>query len=448
MRPKRGSSSVAALLIAVSIGAICFLVATVHYHLAAQRIQREARVLLSNAAPATQRLTDARTALRHLDGELDDAMLDLRDGKPFDRQPPREARREIERALDAYERLPSYHLEREYAASVRLALGRVDGVLDRLTAAIADRDLPHAHRLEDGEWRSASDQLDDAISRLVLFNVERSAEHARGVESIWRSSSRAGLAFGGLTILLSAVATLLAARTIRRQIGRERERSTELEAFAGRVAHDLTSPLNAVALALELERQDRDQARVVRRRGVALSSLMRVRGLVDGLLDFARAGARPDPSVRTAVDHLLPPLLDELRAGAEPIGVTLSCRLPSPCEVDCAPGVLTSLITNLVRNAVKYMGDREVRQVTVRVLGGAGTVRVEVDDTGPGLSPELAARAFDPYVRGSSTGGTPGIGLGLATVKRLVEGHGGEVGVSSPPGGGARFWFELPGRTL
>ena len=64
------------------------------------------------------------------------------------------------------------------------------------------------------------------------------------------------------------------------------------------------------------------------------------------------------------------------------------------------------------------------------------------EDTGPGIPPALGQRIFEPYVRGPNTG-TPGIGLGLATVKRLVESHGGTLGVRAGPTGGALFWFEL-----
>jgi signal transduction histidine kinase len=77
------------------------------------------------------------------------------------------------------------------------------------------------------------------------------------------------------------------------------------------------------------------------------------------------------------------------------------------------------------------------------VQAGRGRVYFEVQDTGPGIAAELSERIFQPYVR-AGLPGQPGIGLGLATVKRLVEAHGGRVGVRSVVAGGSLFWFELP----
>jgi signal transduction histidine kinase len=70
-------------------------------------------------------------------------------------------------------------------------------------------------------------------------------------------------------------------------------------------------------------------------------------------------------------------------------------------------------------------------------------VRFEVADTGPGLPPAFEKHAFEPYMRATTR--VPGLGLGLATVKRLVCAYGGHVGVARGEGGvGALFWFELP----
>ena len=97
-------------------------------------------------------------------------------------------------------------------------------------------------------------------------------------------------------------------------------------------------------------------------------------------------------------------------------------------------------------NAIKHMGevgDRPQRSVRVSTAVAGPRVRFEVTDTGPGLPAALVPVAFDPYVRGAGSR-APGLGLGLATVRRLVEGHDGRYGVRSELGVGSTFWFELP----
>src|SRR5262249_41145284 len=111
--------------------------------------------------------------------------------------------------------------------------------------------------------------------------------------------------------------------------------------------------------------------------------------------------------------------------------------------VACERGILASVASNLIRNAIKFMGEKEERRVVVRVEGDDKAVRVEVADTGPGLLPGTEELIFQPYSRVGNRPGN-GLGLGLATVKRLVEAHGGRVGVHSVPSVGATFWFELP----
>ena len=98
-----------------------------------------------------------------------------------------------------------------------------------------------------------------------------------------------------------------------------------------------------------------------------------------------------------------------------------------------------------MRNSLKYMGESGVRRVHVSVRARRTSVVFEVEDSGPGIPEELGDRIFEPYVRGKETAAKKsGIGLGLATVKRLVVSHGGTVGVGKSPLGGALFWFELP----
>src|SRR5262249_21389765 len=93
-------------------------------------------------------------------------------------------------------------------------------------------------------------------------------------------------------------------------------------------------------------------------------------------------------------------------------------------------------------NAMKYIGDVRLRRVTISVRQTRNDLRFEVADTGPGIAPDIRERVFQPHVRGAST--EAGFGLGLATVRRLVEAHKGEVGLDATPEGGCRFSVRLP----
>jgi signal transduction histidine kinase len=96
-----------------------------------------------------------------------------------------------------------------------------------------------------------------------------------------------------------------------------------------------------------------------------------------------------------------------------------------------------------VRNALSYLNGAPGKRVDILAVDAGNRVRIEVRDTGPGLPPGTESAVFEPYVRGPGST-QPGLGLGLATVKRIAGAHGGAVGVDSKPGAGCRFWIELP----
>jgi signal transduction histidine kinase len=173
-----------------------------------------------------------------------------------------------------------------------------------------------------------------------------------------------------------------------------------------------------------------------------IRSLSRADAITSALLDFARSGARPDPGARTELRTVIADLLGGFSAEAEQAGITLHSEPVPPVLVACSPGVYLSLLGNLVRNAIKYMGDVPIRHVAIRVVDEGDFIRTEVIDTGPGIAQENLSSLFVPYFRGQG-GGAEGLGLGLATVKKLAEGHGGRVGVASERGKGSTFWFEL-----
>jgi signal transduction histidine kinase len=232
-------------------------------------------------------------------------------------------------------------------------------------------------------------------------------------------------------------------RVARRYALLARQREEELELFAARVAHDIRGPLTPALYALSAVARNPDEGLCkLGQRGTR--SLERVLDVVNDLFSFAMGNASPTPGARASVKAAVDGVVSETESLAlEHETSIVVAPFDESLEVACAPGVLTSVISNLVRNAVNYIGESAARRVTVRVCESGGTVMLEVIDTGPGLPPEDQARIFEPYVRGAKAK-TGGLGLGLATEKRLVDAHGGKVGVRSAEARGSIFWVELP----
>jgi len=229
---------------------------------------------------------------------------------------------------------------------------------------------------------------------------------------------------------------------------RELRRSNEhLAAFAGQVSHDIQGPLATVVMALQLLTEDLDDRQVpvpAHRRmflGNALSGAQRMRTTVTGLMDFAVLGGTITP-VRLNLNAVVADVLADLRARMG------SARV----EVDDLPDVwgddvqVRAVTQNLVANALKYAG--QLADPVIRISGTThgNCTRICVSDNGPGVPEDQREAIFGLMVRGQETDelGVEGLGIGLATCRRILQAHGGDIGVGESSDGGAEFWFELP----
>ncbi len=352
--------------------------------------------------------------------------------------------------MAAYLALPPIEQEQPLAADIRRSALQFHSAA-RQVLALADAGATEAARLSvTSELRPARVRLLD----LTTQAIDRSASRGRDLAVIIKEERRRTLGLGLALDALCGVMAALGAALVWREVSRRSSllkahsrlleaRAGELELFAGRVAHDISNPLGVARMAVDLL-LSRDSAELTKRELLdrARRSLQRTEVIVEGLLRFARAGAKPHPGETVEVAPVIQGVISDLVAEAEAVGVEIASTV-SPCLVACDCGVLMSIVSNLVHNAVKYVGEGPVRRVEVRARQQGMTVRVEVQDTGPGLPPDLLDRVFELYTRGVHSN-RAGLGLGLATVKRLVEGHGGCVGVDSEPGAGCLFWVELP----
>jgi signal transduction histidine kinase len=409
------------LLVLILLGVVVsFLVATGLSGYRQSAIDLRVDDMVQNAMPSVQVLSQARTELRRLDDALE-VPPDALDWKTI-----ATLQQALTPPLRTYTALPFFPTERKMFDQL-------------LPPALSDLDAAlRAHRPADAH--RAVGRLDEGLHQLVDFNASQGQQIGRSIQHLRQQSMSALAAAEVLTVGLAAIATVIAFRNHRRTVRLMEERARELEDFAGRVAHDLRSPLNAMAMRLQLEER-RPRPGLVPQMG---QHVARMGSMIDGLLDFARAGARPQPGEHAELGLILKDTVSALAFEAQQAGVALSLEGDPHSEVACAPGMLTSVVSNLTRNALKYIhaAHRPDPKVTLRVRERGDRVRVEVEDTGPGIPPEAQESIFKPFVRLMVD--QPGSGLGLAIVKRIVEAHRGVVGVVSTPGIGSCFWFELP----
>jgi signal transduction histidine kinase len=321
-------------------------------------------------------------------------------------------------------------------AELAAAVGRFERDAPGMDVRQAQRSAGGLSNLLMDELAAGTRRAGAASERLAEIRG-RSLRLVNALNFLWASLALVGG-------VVAAILVRRHQRVVERLRHIEQARVSELEQFAGRVAHDVLSPLGPVSPGLQVlsRKLDGDSA-AQRAVGAIRRSLDRVSMIVDELLRFARSGAQPAPGERADIARVLESVRDELALDAEQSGVTLRFEPAPQVEVACAEGAMLVVIHNLVRNAIKYIGDGPRRLVVTRAVVAAQSVRLSVQDSGPGLPPGMEQAVFAPYVRAPGTH-VPGIGLGLATVKRIVESRRGRVGVWSEPRKGATFWVDLP----
>ncbi|WP_372791661.1 ATP-binding protein, partial [Paraconexibacter sp.] len=229
----------------------------------------------------------------------------------------------------------------------------------------------------------------------------------------------------------------------------ERARLERLKSeFVATASHELRSPLTSIKGFVELLVAGGDLAPRQREfLQIVLVSTNRLVDLVNDLLDVARVEAgrlelhRRPTDLRDIVREVTTLLGPRLADKHQRLEVALPDDLPR-AMVD--PARMRQILTNLLTNAHLYTGEDGVITVTGSGEGEGDRVRIDVADTGRGMSPEELERVFERFVRGGDGDRTPGSGLGLSIVKSLVDLHGGEVSVRSEPGAGTTFSVVLP----
>jgi two-component system sensor kinase FixL len=222
-------------------------------------------------------------------------------------------------------------------------------------------------------------------------------------------------------------------------------RLNELGEMASTLAHELNQPLAAIANYTQgcvRSLSDLDDAAVARIRDAleeTAKQSLRAGGIIRHLREFVTRG-ETEMKLET-----MRKLIEEAGAlalvGSREQGVRSVFEFaPQGAEVLVDRVQIQQVLINLMRNAMEAMRESERRELVVRTAIEGGNVVVEVADTGPGVSSEVAERLFQPFVTSKASG----MGIGLSISKRIIEAHGGEISASRNENGGATFRFSLP----
>lgn len=220
----------------------------------------------------------------------------------------------------------------------------------------------------------------------------------------------------------------------------------EAAAFGYALSHDLRAPLRVVEGFARILKED--YGRQLDRIGNdhldrLLGAAARMHSMIEGMLALAQLSEAPLLRQPVNLSQLAGFVVDDLRR-AEPqrqVDVDIAPGL----EVVGDPGLLRRMLENLIGNAWKYTARKERARISLRARTQDGQTVYEVADNGAGFDMRNAGRLFGMFQRLHGQTDFPGTGLGLASVQRIVQRHGGRIWAEAEPGRGARFQFTLPG---
>ena len=223
----------------------------------------------------------------------------------------------------------------------------------------------------------------------------------------------------------------------------ERQAAQLREQFIAVLGHDLRNPLASIQAGGRLLARTPLDERAVALVGAMQASVARMAGLIDDVMDFARArlggGFEIERRVGDHLEEAITQAVDELRLANPDREILAEVALAQPVACDSAR--VAQLLSNILANALRHGGD--AGPVIVRAHTAEGRFELSVANSGPPITPERQAVLFQPFERAEHHRGQQGLGLGLYIAAEIARAHGGELSVRSDAAE-TRFTFTMP----
>lgn len=300
-------------------------------------------------------------------------------------------------------------------------------------------DVPYLERLQK-VVQVRKDRERSAFLPVVLVTAQRNLDPKDG--HIWRVVDEVISTPIEKIELQKRVETLLRTRQLSLEL---RTKNEDIESFMHAMSHDLRAPLRAITGftdALFEDASDQLDAQNLSYLGRVRSAAQDMHELIESLLNFSRIGRNSVELLPVEVQFMLNDCLRSLEPEIQARQAEIAI-VPTSEQVMANPTLLKMVMTNLLTNALKFMPPHVAPHVTVTTRCTAHVCSIAVRDNGIGISDENQRRLFTPFTRLHGVEEFPGVGLGLATVRKAVEMMDGHVSIQSVVGVGSTFIVEL-----
>ncbi len=215
----------------------------------------------------------------------------------------------------------------------------------------------------------------------------------------------------------------------------------ELETFVAVAAHDLRSPASTILGFADLISEE-SAAGEVKAVNIIKKTAVRMLELIDQLLDYSKIGKEHLAKAGFSLQTIANEAKDNLASQIQETKARINIEALPDYKGDSV--LFRQLFQNLLSNSLKFCSKERPPEVVVKAVKEKNLIRLSIKDNGIGFDPKLADMIFEPFKRGNSRSDIHGSGLGLATVKKIVELHGGKISAIGNLNSGAEILIDLP----